>query len=261
MANLCKILAIGDIVSAVGCEKVRECLPKLKKEENIDICIANGENSAVGNGITPFSAEHIFASGVDFITGGNHIYRRREIYDLIDNSLSIIRPANYIDSCPGKGYGVIDKGSVRVGVINMLGSVYLEPIQNPFQIIDEIIDELKKEVKMILLDFHAEATAEKRAMGFYLDGKISAVFGTHTHVQTADEQILPLGTGYITDLGMTGPIQSVLGVEPSLAIEKMKTNMPVKFANPETECSLQGVIFTVDKQSGLTVEVKRVSIS
>ncbi|MEG1551513.1 MAG: TIGR00282 family metallophosphoesterase, partial [Oscillospiraceae bacterium] len=221
MANICKILAIGDVVGEVGCEKVRAVLPNFKIKENIDICIANGENSATGNGLTPYSAEHLFASGVDFITGGNHIFRRHEVYETLDSSLSIIRPANYIDECPGKGYGIIDKGSVRVGVINMLGTVYLEPLRNPFLIIDKIVDELKKEVKIILLDFHAEATGEKRGMGFYLDGKISAMFGTHTHVQTADEQILPLGTGYITDLGMTGPIQSVLGVDAAVVIEKM----------------------------------------
>lgn len=250
-------MAVGDVVSMSGCEKLRSVLPRYKKENNIDIVIANGENSAVGNGITPFSAEHLFASGVDLITGGNHTYRRREFYDVLENSESIIRPANYNDNCPGKGYTIIDKGSVRVGVVNLLGTVFMEPLKNPFECIDEALENLKKEVKIIVVDFHAEATAEKRAMGFYLDGRVSAVFGTHTHVQTADEQILPNGTGYITDLGMTGPVQSVLGVKAELAIEKMKTNMPVRFENPDIDCTVQGVVFEIDKQSGKTVSAER----
>lgn len=260
MGNTIKVLAVGDVVSMTGCEKLRSVLPQFKKDNNIDICIANGENSAVGNGMTKMSAEHIFASGVDFITGGNHTYRRRETYEFLDNSMSVIRPANYNDNCPGKGYGIIDKGFVRVGVVNLLGTVYLEALKNPFECIDEILEKLSKEVKIIIVDFHAEATAEKKAMGYYLDGRVSAVFGTHTHVQTADEQILPNGTGFITDAGMTGPYYSVIGVKPELAIEKMKTNMPVRFENPDGECQLQGIIFEIDKNSGKTVCVKRVSI-
>lgn len=260
MNSTVKILAVGDVVSAGGCEMLRKVLPRFKKENNISVCIVNGENSAVGNGITPFSADHIFASGADLITGGNHTYRRRELYDLLESCDAMLRPANYGGGCPGRGYSIIDKGSVRVGVINLLGTVFMEPLENPFLCVDRAIEALKKEVKIILVDFHAEATAEKRAMGFYLDGRVSAVFGTHTHVQTADAQILPGGTGYITDLGMTGAIQSVLGVTPALAIEKMKTNMPVRFENPDTACMLQGCIFTVDKRTGKTVSAESVDI-
>lgn len=260
MGNTVKIFAVGDVVSMSGCEKLRSILPQLKKEKNIDACIVNGENSAVGNGITPFSAEHIFASGADIITGGNHTYRRNEFYELLDNSQSVIRPANFNESCPGKGYAVVDKGSVRIGVVNLMGTAFMEPLENPFECIDKVLEKLQKEVKIIIVDFHAEATAEKRAMGFYLDGRVSAMFGTHTHIQTADEQILPEGTGYITDAGMTGPEQSVLGVTPSLAIKKMKTNMPVRFENPDGPALLQGVIFEVDKGTGKTLSVERVNI-
>lgn len=170
--------------------------------------------------MTPDSAEQLFSAGVDFITGGNHTFRRREIYDYLDNSLSVCRPANYKSDCPGRGFAVLDKGFVRVGVVNVLGTVYLEPLCNPFDCVDEAIAALSDEADFIVVDFHAEATAEKRAMGFYLDGRVAAVVGTHTHVQTADAQILENGTAYITDLGMTGPKRSVLGVTPELAIEK-----------------------------------------
>lgn len=257
MGNTLKVLCVGDVVGSVGCEYLKKHLPTIKKEYEIDICIANGENSAQGNGITPFSAEQLFSSGVDFITTGNHAFKRNEICEYLEDSVSVIRPINFNDDIYGKGYGIVDKGSFRIGVINALGTVYLQPLNNPFDCIDKAIEELKKEVKIIILDFHAEATAEKRAIGFYLDGKVSVVFGTHTHVQTADEQILENGTGYITDIGMTGPIQSVLGITPSIAIEKIKTNFPVRFENPNTACSIEGCMFTIEKATGKTVAVER----
>lgn len=258
MAETVKILAVGDVVSMSGCEALRNKLAKIKKENNIDAVIVNGENAAVGNGMTAYSCEHIFASGADVITGGNHTYRRREFYDTLDNSSSMVRPANYGENCPGKGWLILDKGFVRIGVVNLMGTVYMENLKNPFDCADEILKEIQKETNIIIVDFHAEATAEKRAMGFYLDGRVSAVFGTHTHVQTADEQILPNGTGYITDAGMTGPDNSVIGVKPELAIEKMKTNMPVRFENPDGEASLQGVIFEVERRTGKCISVKRI---
>ncbi len=260
MENTVKILAVGDVVSQAGCDKLRATLPALKKQKGIDAVIVNGENSAVGNGMTAFSCEHIFSSGADIITGGNHTFRRREFYETLDNSLSIIRPANYNESCVGKGYTVLDKGSFRIGVVNLLGVTFMEPLRNPFSLVDEIIEELKKEVSIIIIDFHAEATSEKRAFGFYVDGRVSAVYGTHTHVQTADEQILKGGTGYITDVGMTGPCESVIGVKPELAIEKQKNNMPVRFETAEGECKLQGIIFEIEKRSGKCVAVERLSV-
>lgn len=260
MKDKINIIAVGDVVSQQGCDKLRECLPSIKRENNIDFCIVNGENSANGNGIMPKSAEHIFTSGADVITGGNHTYRRREIYETLESDECILRPSNYDDNCPGKGHIIIDKGPYKVAVVNLSGTVFMEPLKNPFHCIDEVLEKIKGETAVIAVDFHAEATAEKRAMGFYLDGRVSCMFGTHTHIQTADEQILQNGTGYITDVGMTGPKDSVLGVEPSLAIEKMKTNMPVRFKNPDGECILQGIIFTVDKKSGKTESIKRISI-
>lgn len=260
MNKTVRVLAVGDVVSAVGCEKLRELLPSLKKEKNIDVCIVNGENAAVGNGMTAFSCEHIFASGADVITGGNHTFKRREFYETLENSYSIVRPINYSEDCPGRGYTIVDKGFVRIGVVNVLGTVYMENLKNPFDCMDEAIKKLSDEVNIIIVDLHAEATAEKKALGFYLDGRVSAVYGTHTHVQTADEQILPNGTGYITDVGMTGPSLSVIGVKPELAIEKMRTNMPVRFENPNDNALLQGIIFEIDRSSGKTVSVERISI-
>lgn len=255
------ILAIGDVVGTNGCEFLRKNLPALKKLKKIDVCIVNGENSAQGNGILPQSANHILDSGADLITTGNHALRRFEIYDKFDGeSFPLIRPANFYRTAPGKGYYIIDRGFIQIAVINLIGVAYLDNNDNPFDCIDRILDEVKH-CKIKILDFHAEATGEKRAMGFYLDGRISAMFGTHTHVQTADEQILPNGTGYITDIGMTGPVQSVLGVTPALAIEKMKTNLPVRFENPDGACKMEGCIFEIDNKTGKTISVERVSIT
>lgn len=255
-----RILVIGDVVGDNGCDFLRRTLPSFKKQNAIDLCIVNGENSAQGNGIHPHSAEHLLTSGADVITTGNHGMRRAEIYPKYDDeSFPLIRPANLHSSAPGKGYYIIDKGFIRIAVINLMGVVYLDNNENPFECMDRILEEVK-DCRIKILDFHAEATAEKRAMGFYLDGRISAVFGTHTHVQTSDAQVLPGGTGYITDIGMTGPVQSVLGVTPSLAIEKMKTNLPVRFDNPDGECSMEGCIFEIDNKTGKTLSAKAIRV-
>lgn len=254
------ILFIGDVVSAVGVEKLTRTLPRFKKEHHVDVTVVNGENAAVGNGLLPATAEVLFAAGADCITGGNHTFRRRELYEYLDTSPFCLRPANYKDDAPGKGFCVVDKGFVRVGVVNLLGTVFMEPLENPFDCIDRVLKDLRDEVDFTVVDFHAEATAEKRALGFYLDGRAAAVVGTHTHVQTADEQILPHGTAYITDLGMTGPVQSVLGVTPALAIEKMRTNLPVRFQNPDGDCLMQGLLAEIDKKTGKALRVERVSL-
>ncbi len=249
-----KLLAIGDVVSAAGCEHLGKALPELKKYYGADFAIVNGENSAVGNGITPKSAELLFDCGADVITLGNHALRRPEIYDYLDEHGRIIRPANLHPSAPGSGMAVLDLGFTRAAVINIQGNVYLETHKNAFDCADEMIAKAEAEgCRIILVDFHAEATSEKRAMGFYLDGRASAVFGTHTHVQTSDNQILPNGTGYITDLGMTGAANSVLGIEPELAIKKMKTMLPVRFKNPEGDCVCEGCFFEIDDKTGNAV--------
>lgn len=252
-----KILAIGDIVSQQGCDYLRKELPNLKRELGADLVIANGENSAVGNGVLPQSANFILDCGVDIITLGNHSLKRREIYDYLDEDNPVIRPANYHKSAPGKGWIIADKGRYRVAVINLQGIVYMEQSENPFSVIDGILEEIENQgIKIIVVDFHAEATSEKRAMGFYLDGRVSALFGTHTHTQTSDNQILPCGTGYITDLGMTGPYYSVLGVEPECIIQKLKTGLPVKFSNSDGPCVLEGCLFEIDEKTGKTVYTK-----
>ncbi len=260
MVKSMRILAIGDVVGDNGCEFLRRTLPQFKKFNAIDLCIVNGENSAQGNGIHPHSAEHLLASGADVITTGNHALRRQEIYTKFDEEgYPLIRPANFHRTAPGKGYYIIDKGFIKIAVINLAGIVYLDCNENPFECIDRILGEVT-DCRIKIVDFHAEATAEKRAMGFYLDGRVSALFGTHTHVQTSDAQVLPNGTGYITDIGMTGPVQSVLGVTPDLAIEKQKTNLPVRFDNPDGECSMEGCIFEIDNKTGKTLRAEAIRI-
>lgn len=253
------ILAIGDVVGSIGCKFLREKLPSLKKSENIDFVIANGENSADGNGITPSSADFLFSSGVDVITAGNHTFRRKESYPVFDSSECLLRPANYPEgTTPGHGYTVYDFGRTQAAVINLMGCMYMESLNDPYTVIDGILKQL--DTKIIILDFHAEATAEKLALAYYLDGRISALFGTHTHVQTADERIFPHGMGYITDAGMTGPYESVLGVKSELAIKKFKEKLPVRFDLAGGKCKMDCVRFTVDEKTGKTVGIKRMEI-
>ena len=254
-----KILAIGDVVGTAGCRFLREKLPALKRNEKTDLVIANGENSADGNGITPASAEYLFSSGVDVITAGNHTFRRKESYDTFDKCQTLIRPANFPrGTTPGRGYTVYDLGRVRVAVINLMGCLFMEPLDDPYTTVESILREI--DTRIIILDFHAEATAEKLALAYWLDGRISAFFGTHTHVQTADERILPNGTGYITDVGMTGPAQSVLGVKPELAIKKFKEKLPVRFETAAGSCEMDCVLFDIDERSGKTVFIKRIRV-
>ncbi len=260
MSRIIKVLCIGDVVSNSGCDFLRKRLSGFKKENNIDVCIVNGENSAVGNGMLPNSCEHIFTSGADFITGGNHSLKRREIFDYLDRAENVIRPANYGDGVWGKGFGIIDKGAYKVGVVNLMGRVYLDGHSDPFEAAEKIIPMLKKETNVIFVDFHAEATAEKKALGYFLDGKVSAIFGTHTHIQTSDAQIMAGGTGYITDLGMTGPEESVLGVKKEIIIEKFRKGFCGFFETAETPCFMQGCIFTVDCSSGKAIGVDVVTL-
>lgn len=253
------IFAIGDVVGQEGCEFLRKTLPSFKKLKGIDFTIANGENSAAGNGITPFSAQHLFASGVDVITTGNHVYKRREVYDFLDSRGDIVRPANYNRNNPGRGFTVIDKGSVQIGIINLAGVSYMEPAANPFETVDLILPELEM-CRIILVDFHAEATAEKKALGFYLASKVSAVFGTHTHVQTSDAKVLDGATAYITDLGMTGPEKSVLGIRPEIAVNRFKTGMPSRFETAQGRCFMCGCIFEIDEKTGRALSAESVCV-
>ncbi len=254
------ILVIGDVVGPAGCDFVRAHLPALKKLKAVDVCIANGENSAASNGITPASARHLLDSGVDFITTGNHVYKRREVYEFLDGSREVIRPANLYQGNPGAGFGVIDRGSVRVGVVNLMGKAFMEGAENPFLCVDSLLGQID-DCRVKIVDFHAEATSEKRAMGFYLDGRVTAVFGTHTHVQTADEQVLPKGTGYITDIGMTGPVHSVLGIAPEISINWLKTALPARFETPASPQMLCGCVFECDAKTGRCLSAERVCLT
>jgi len=258
-----RLLAVGDVCSICGCEEIRKRLPSFKRDNNIDVVIINGENSAEGNGITPYSADYLFACGADIITGGNHSLRRKEIYSVLDSNEFLLRPHNLPDVQYGSGYCCADFGSFSLAVINLSGTIYLERVgaSNPFTAVDELLQQAENDgAKVIIVDFHAEATSEKRAMGFYLNGKATAVFGTHTHVQTADEQILSLGTGYITDLGMTGPKDSVLGVKKEIIINRLKSNDLSKFVFADGECMLNGCIFDIDIKSGKTIKTERICI-
>ena len=245
-----RILCIGDVVGGVGCRFLRAKLPALKRVKGVDLTVCNGENSADGNGLTPASAKFLFDSGVDAVTLGNHAFRRREAYEYMDANPFVARPANYPGgTTPGSGMIQIDMGRRIVTVINLMGSMFLDSgLESPFDTIDRLLGQTDS--RIILVDFHAEATSEKRAMAYYLDGRVSAVVGTHTHVQTSDAQVLPKGTGYITDAGMTGTVHSVLGVRTDIIISKFKTRLPVRFDLADGDCKLECVLFDIDDNSG-----------
>lgn len=250
------VLMLGDVVGQAGCNAVTKRLPALKQRYNARLCIVNGENSAQGNGILPSSAKQLFDAGADVLTTGNHVFRRREIYEHLDSNPAILRPDNFPAENPGRGVYVLDFLRYRVAVVNLMGVTGLEPLANPFARMDELLAAL--DTPNIILDFHAEATSEKRAMGFFLDGRAALVVGTHTHVQTADEQILPGGTGYITDLGMCGPHLSVLGVKPEQAIARFRTAMPTRFENPQGPQQINGIVAEIDENCGKTTSIVRV---
>lgn len=256
-----RILCIGDVVGSRGCSFVREKLPTLKRLYKVDVVICNGENSADGNGILPASADSLFASGVDVITLGNHSFRRREIYSYLDESAYIIRPLNYPESTtPGVGKCVLDMGRTQLTVINLMGNVFAaDALECPFKTMDKVLEET--DTKIIIVDFHAEATGEKGALAHYLDGRVSAIFGTHTHVQTADEQILPNGTGFITDVGMTGPMNSVLGIRSDIIIEKLKSKLPTRFEIAPNDYKLDAVLFDIEDSTGKCKEIQRISVT
>ncbi len=253
-----KILAVGDVTGDCGLDFLSANLRYLIEDEDIDFCIVNGENSAVRNGITPHEYNLITDCGANVITLGNHAFDRKEVKNILDNS-DIIRPANY-PSAPGKGGTVIKAGNKRIGVINLVGRINLLNVDCPFKAADREIEKIKDQCDMIFVDFHAEVTSEKLAMGFYLDGKVTGVFGTHTHVQTADERILPHGTGYISDVGMTGVINSVLGVDKDIIIERLTTMMPAKFQPAYGKSMLCGAIFETDDNTDKCISVRRVHI-
>lgn len=244
-----RILAVGDIVGISGAKKAKKLIPIIKKEENIDFVIVNGENAAEGFGITKKIFDDLISNGADVITMGNHTWAKKEIFTFIDDP-KIVRPANYSKGLPGKGYGIYECNGKKIAVMNLIGRTTMGVLsENPFLVAEEIIEKIRKQVDIIIVDFHAEATAEKIALGHYLDGKANIVFGTHTHVQTADEMILPKGTAYITDLGKTGPINSVIGMDIEVSFKRFITSMPERYKIAEGECSLNSCIFEIDDEN------------
>ena len=253
-----KVLAVGDVVGNPGLERVRKSLRYLKRKTGADFVVVNGENASVV-GITPNQAEDILDAGADVITMGNHTFGKREIVTYLDACPQILRPANYAPQAPGKGWKVFDTKAGPVAVIDLIGRCNMDyGPDNPFLMIDKILKEVK--AKIILVEIHAEATSEKLAMGYLLDGRVSAVWGTHTHVPTADTMILPKGTGYVTDLGMTGPRNSILGIRPELSIAKFRGDLTGRYQWADGPTKMEAVLFTIDSGTGLCRRVERVDI-
>ena len=253
-----RVLAVGDVVGGPGLERVRRSLRWLKRKTNADFVVVNGENAAVV-GITPDQADQILDAGADVITMGNHTWSKREIVSYMDESSQILRPANYAPQVPGRGWGIYETKAGDVAVIDLIGRVSMDyGPDNPFTVVEKALKEIK--AKIILVELHAEATSEKLAMGYMLDGRVSAVWGTHTHVPTADAQVLPKGTGYVTDLGMTGPRHSVLGIQPKLSIARFRGDLPERYRWAEGETKMEAVLFTLDAATGRCLKAERVDL-
>ena len=255
-----KILAVGDIVGELGVKELKNNLYKIRQKEEIDFVIVNGENSAEGMGITERNFKDIISQNVDVVTMGNHTWGKKEIFKFIDHP-KLIRPANYPKGVVGKGYSIYNCKDKKIAVINLLGRVYINILSdNPFLVAKEIVEKIKDEVDIIIIDFHAEATGEKITLGHYLDGKVTAIYGTHTHVQTADERILPKGTGFISDIGMTGPKNSALGMDISVVIKRFETALPERYKMAKGECILNGVIFDIDDNTNKVKKITRINM-
>ena len=253
-----RILALGDVASETGLQLLEKKLRTFKREQNIAFTVVNGENIS-GTGLTRAQAEDLLAAGADVVTLGNHTFGKQQIAPYLDDVAWLLRPANFTGRAPGRGCGIYDLGAVRIRVVNLIGRCGLSwGADNPFTTVDKLLGE--GEADFTLVDFHAEATSEKLAMGYYLDGRVSALWGTHTHVPTADERVYPKGTGYITDLGMTGAVESVLGIEPWQSVETFLGGLPGRYKTPQGPAKLQGAVFTLDSATGLCVDVERVDI-
>jgi metallophosphoesterase (TIGR00282 family) len=256
-----RILFIGDIVGKAGRQAVEGLLERILSDHRIDFTVANGENAAGGMGITPAIASDFLDLGVDVLTSGNHIWAKKEIVPFLDEEERLLRPANYPNGVSGRGTGIFPLGNgKKVGVLNLEGRVFMRNLECPFRVGEKEVEKLKEQTPIILVDFHAEATSEKVALSWFLNGKVSAVVGTHTHVQTADEKILSGGTAYITDAGMTGPLASVIGIRRQIALERFLTQVPIKFDVATEEIELQGVILEVDEQTGKSRSIERIRV-
>ena len=250
-----RILCIGDVVGQASCNYLLKNLPRIRRERNIDFTIINGENAAEGNGILPSCADLLFSCGADVITTGNHAFKRREINEYFDEHEFLIRPLNFHPLSHGNGYCVVDMGRCKIAVINLIGRVYMSPCDSPFDAVDRVLKEI--DTKNIIVDFHAEATSEKKVMGYYLDGRVSAVFGTHTHVATADECILPNGTAYVTDIGMVGAKDSILGCEIDGSSRRIITGLPSRLSPASGEIKMDAILLELDEKLGKVTKIER----
>jgi len=252
-------MIIGDVVGSPGREALKRCVALLREQHQIHACIANGENAAGGFGLTAQTAEEMFASGIDFITGGNHIFDKRDFGEYLESSNRVIRPANYPPAVPGRGAGTFAADGVTVGVLNLMGRTFMPPTDDPFRCADAMVSDLRRRTPVIVVDLHAEATSEKVAMGRYLDGRVSCVVGTHTHVQTADEQIFPGGTAYISDLGMTGPMDGVIGMEQGAVLDRFLTGLSERFNVQKSGMKqFNAAVVSIDRGTGKATEIKRI---
>jgi len=254
------ILLIGDVVGQPGRDALRGLLPSIKNKYDIEFIIVNGENSAGGNGITPKTAEDIFTSGADVITSGDHIWKNKDIFPVMEKDPRILRPANYPDGAPGKGYSIYtsSRGN-KIAVINLIGRVFMQAVDCPFKTATKILNEISSNTKNIIVDIHAEATSEKVAMGWHLDGKVSCVVGTHTHIPTRDGRILTKGTAYLTDLGMAGSQDSVIGVSKEAVLQRFITQLPVRFEPAKDDIWIHGAVVNIDTSSGISKSITMIS--
>jgi metallophosphoesterase (TIGR00282 family) len=253
------VLLIGDVVGAPGRDTLKRCVALAREQHQIHACLANGENAAGGFGLTVQTADEMFASGVDFITSGNHIFDKRDFREYLESSDRVIRPANYPPSAPGRGTGTLVVEGVTVGVLNLMGRTFMPPVDDPFRCADGLVDALRGKTPVIIVDMHAEASSEKVAIGRYLDGRVSCVFGTHTHVQTSDEQIFPGGTAYITDVGMTGPTDGVIGMESRAVLDRFLTGVSERFTVEKSGTKqFCAAMVGIDTNTGKATEIKRI---
>jgi len=256
-----RVLLIGDITGSPGRKIIDRKLKKIKRAESIDFVVANAENSAGGSGITPPIADELLSYGIDVLTSGDHIWRQRRITERLCKDRRVLRPANYPKNAPGYGWGVYESSNgKKIGVLNLLGRVFMQPLVCPFHMAAECIEKIKGETDIIFVDIHAEATSEKIALGWYLDGVVSCVFGTHTHVQTADEKVLPKGTAYITDIGMTGPFDSVIGRRKEQILERFITQMPVRFEMADGDVQMHGAVVEIDEKTAKATSIRRMQV-
>ncbi|MFT8362665.1 MAG: TIGR00282 family metallophosphoesterase [Sporolactobacillus sp.] len=256
-----KLLFVGDVYGQTGRQMIADYLPRLKRKYQPSLTIVNAENSAHGKGITKKIYNQLLENGADVLTMGNHTWDNRELFEFIDEAAQLVRPANFPQGTPGKGMRIVTAGSCKIAVINLQGRVFLPALDDPFRVADHLIEDARKKTPLIFIDFHAETTSEKLALGWYLDGKISALVGTHTHVQTADERIFPAGTAYLTEVGMTGPYNGIIGVAREAVTRRFLTQMPVRFEAAPGPGQLSAVMMTLDEKTGKARKIERIQIN